>query len=88
MSSDKVFEFISDPGHGWLKVKDKDLIDVGLWAPDFSSYSYRSGNTFYLEEDCDAAIFVRAFEAKHGRKPAYVERYVERTHIRGLPRIR
>ena len=52
------FDFISDPGHGWLKVNTRDLFALGLTPADFSSYSYRRGDDLYLEEDCDASLFI------------------------------
>jgi hypothetical protein len=81
------FKYISDPGHGWLQVNWTDLQALSLKPKSFSRYSYRRGNTFYLEEDCDAAVFVEAYKAQHGRMPELIEEYQERTFIRGLPRI-
>ena len=63
------FLFISDPGHGWL-VCDVDAVnEVGLSMFEFSSYSFGQNGALFLEEDCDATLFVLAFEAHHGRKP-------------------
>lgn len=60
------FTLYYDAGHGWLAVTDAQAHSVGLSEGDFSSYSYRFGNTLYLEEDLDASIFIRAWEAQHG----------------------
>jgi hypothetical protein len=60
------FTFYSDPGHGWLEVHFSHFRDLGLNPRDFSHYSYRRRNTFYLEEDCDAPKFLAAYKAKHG----------------------
>lgn len=51
-------EFIIDRGHAWLRVPYKTLED---WNIDIliSGYSYRSQRYAYLEEDFDAAIFIR-----------------------------
>ncbi len=76
------FTMISDPGHGWLEVRWTSLRDVGLNPTDFTPYSYRSGNTFYLEEDCDAGKFVAAYRRKYGRLPTIVERHEDPTPIR------
>lgn len=65
------FRFHSDPGHGWLEVGLADLRDVGLRATQFSSYSYRHGDRLYLEEDCDATLFLKAYEARFGRVFAF-----------------
>lgn len=50
-------KFYSDPGHGWLAVK-KDLLQKLGIANRITAYSYMKGNTAYLEEDCDAALFL------------------------------
>ena len=46
-------DFHSDSGHGWLSVPYCLLTDYGVDG-DISKYSYRKGQTVYLEEDCDA----------------------------------
>ena len=81
------FTFHTDPGHGWVQVEWTDLKALGLNPTDFSRYSYRKGNTFYLEEDCDASKFVAAYEAKHGARPNFRDNYADRTPIRGYARI-
>lgn len=82
------FTFHSDPAHGWLEVLWTDLKNVNLNPTDFSRYSYRRGNTFFLEEDCDATKFVEAYEAKWGHKPNFREKLHDgRCFIRGLARI-
>ena len=80
------FTFINDPGHGWVRVPWTALKDVGLNPQDFSRYSYRSGNIFYLEEDCDAPKFIAAYTAKHKSGPILVDKYVARFN-RSLPSI-
>lgn len=82
------FTFYCDPSHGWLKISVNDLAAVGLTTADISHYSYRKNNSLYLEEDQDAGIFLKAFEAKHGAKPAIKESYTNRdSHIRRMERI-
>jgi hypothetical protein len=51
--------FHDDPGHGWLEVPTV-LLDVLGLAQRISAYSYRSGDTVFLEEDCDAVLFHEA----------------------------
>jgi hypothetical protein len=89
MSEEKTtFTFHSDPSHGWLEVDWTDLKRLGLNPTDFSRYSYRNGNTFYLEEDCDAPKFIAAYETKHGRNSFRFEEPFEESHfIRNLPCI-
>lgn len=50
------YEFIIDPGHGWLKVPLADL------PKDFKPtvYSFKDSTYAYLEEDCDALAFIKA----------------------------
>lgn len=79
------FTFHTDPGHGWLEVPRALLAEFGIqWS--VSSFSYQSGDSAYLEEDCDAGIFVRAYQDKHGRRPEFVERYEEDSPIRNYSR--
>ncbi len=59
----KVYVFHTDAGHGWLAVKRKELIDLNI-LDKVSHCSYEKGQTVYLEEDCDAPLFVKALEAK------------------------
>ena len=69
----KTFDFISDPGHGWVKVPIKLLRELGI-AEKITTYSYRQGANAYLEEDCDATLFHRAFFDRYHRFPVYRER--------------
>ena len=78
--------FISDPGHGWGRVVRGAIEDVGI-ADKISQYSYQDDVFVYLEEDCDLYLFIRALEQR-GYKVKLEEQYVERTHIRGLPRYK
>jgi len=80
----KSFVYYQDPGHGWIQVDTQVLQELGIDSK-ISSYSYISGTTAYLEEDCDAGTFMRAFEAKHGVKPELISRYSRSTFIRDLP---
>jgi hypothetical protein len=51
--------FHSDAGHGWLAVKIKHLIELGL-QDNITMYSYTKGCTVYLEEDYDMMQFCQA----------------------------
>lgn len=55
------YNFHSDPGHGWLEVNREELALLHI-DDAISSYSYEAGNKVYLEEDCDAALFINALE--------------------------
>ena len=61
----KILNFHSDSGHGWIEVSLHQIRDAGFKPADFSSYSYRDGSKFYLEEDCDAPKFLNAYKVKH-----------------------
>jgi hypothetical protein len=56
------FTFHTDPRHGWLEVSIPNLLSVGLAPSDFSAYSFEGNGNVYLEEDCDAAVFIRTYE--------------------------
>lgn len=60
----KVFKFYTDAGHGWLAVKIADVFALGI-QDKISAYSYMHGMTAYLEEDCDAAVFIQAYKDKY-----------------------
>lgn len=81
---EKTYIFHSDPGHGWLAVKEKELIELNI-AYKISPYSYHKGKTVYLEEDSDAGIFIEALKAK-GIEFKYRSSYQEKTPIRSYPR--
>lgn len=48
-----------DPGHGWLEVRQSDIIILDLMGK-ISGYSYRKGEMVYLEEDQDAGTYIKA----------------------------
>ena len=57
MKTYKQYSFIADPGHGWLKVSKKELKDLGI-ENEITGCSYMRGEFAYLEEDCDAGLFI------------------------------
>ena len=81
------FTFHTDPSHGWLEVHASELFNVGLVPSDFSAYSYQQGDVVYLEEDCDAPVFIRTYEQHIG--PISVKEKFSNydSWIRRLPRI-
>ena len=50
----------TDPGHGWLQVPITEVQRLGL---KISSYSYRTPEFAYLEEDCDYSAWANAKRA-------------------------
>lgn len=90
----KPYTFISDPGHGWLRVKLDELRDLGI-ADKITQFSYRDGDDAWLEEDCDLSTFIVARAARVDVEPRdwgvaffaldVEQRTVRETHIRNLP---
>ena len=78
------YRFIEDPGHGWLEVDRAEVEALGIGS-QVSSYSYIRGTKVYLEEDCDASIFINAKKAA-GESVEYTTIYQENTPIRGYLR--
>jgi len=58
----KNFIFFTDPGHGWLRVPLKEIERLGI-ADKISNYSYQKNKMAFLEEDCDAGVFLEAKKA-------------------------
>lgn len=82
----KVYKYYQDPGHGWIAVKAKELMELNI-AFKITPYSYVRGKTVYLEEDCDAAEFFKAYREKHGVDPKYVSVHTDkRSPIRSYDR--
>lgn len=55
------YTFFNDPEHGWLEVGRDELAMLHI-DDAISSYSYQRGDKVYLEEDCDATLFINALE--------------------------
>ena len=55
--------YISTPRHGYFKVNGDDLREIKI-SQSFSEYSYfdEDNDIFYLEEDCDASLFMKRCE--------------------------
>ena len=95
----KPFTFHIDAGHCWLEVTSTDLNKLGLKESDFSPYSYKepawrpfdlarlNNTTYYLEEDCDAKVFIEEFEKVNG-EIHFTDSYVEgESPIRNLEHL-
>ena len=72
--------FYADPGHGWLEVDRADLDALGI-IDKVSRYSYAKGEKAYLEEDCDAGLFIETAK-DNGWTINIQEIYQEHTPIR------
>jgi hypothetical protein len=66
----------TDPSHGWLRVPLKMLVKLGI-ADKISPFSYVRTVYAYLEEDVDAALFLKTLEAK-GKTVKFVTRHTNR----------
>lgn len=78
-----MYNFYTDPGHGWLQVSKEELATLGI-ADKISGYSYQELNTAYLEEDCDVSTFFKAKGWTKWPETEIKNIYQERTFIRGL----
>lgn len=70
--------FTSDPGHGWLSVSLKDIVALGI-KDKISSCSYMTLTRAYLEEDCDASVFINAAKERKW------ELNIKNTHVEVTP---
>jgi len=77
-----MYKLISDPGHGWLEVTRAELEALNL-LDKISRYSYQRDALVYLEEDCDAPVFVEAKKLR-GEPLEVREEHQENTFIRSL----
>jgi hypothetical protein len=78
-------KWINDPGHGWLEVSTRALYDIlGDDVAKISGYSSLSndGKLSYLEEDCDATVFIDAYGRDKFKGLNVPDTYVEHTPIR------
>jgi hypothetical protein len=84
------YNFHIDPGHGWVEVSFKELVSLGI-EQEISKYSYRKGDTCYLEEDCDYSKWRNAHNTQYGSVLKIKEVRYDRCgdpecFIRSLPR--
>lgn len=59
-----VLPFHKDIGHGWLEVKFQDLKRFKI-EHRVSIYSYQDGFYVYLEEDCDAPLYLNELKKRN-----------------------
>ena len=81
--------FHTDPSHGWLFVSNHNMMKLRLNSKSLSRYSYRDNSGVYAEEDCDAAIIIRAAEERNIDIPrnSIETIHIDQPHwIRDLPR--
>ena len=80
------FRFVSDPGHGYLRVPLDVLKEYGVQFK-ISPFSFKSEKFAYLEEDMDMATFIEAVRAA-GDDVEYKVSYVNNpASCRNFPRF-
>ena len=84
----KQFTFHDDASHAWLEVSYKDVVDLNIQDRITKcSFINKTTEKIFLEEDCDATLFLNEFKNKYGYKPELLKgRYYEESPIRDLPR--
>lgn len=70
------FKAYSDSQHGWIAVKRRLLLELGILYK-ITQFSYQRGKTVYLEEDCDADTFIEAFVKAYNTQPILTHNYVD-----------
>ena len=83
----KLFILHEDGCHGWLEVSYKDVTDLNI-QNEISDYSYINKTTekIFLEEDCDATLFLNEFKKQYGYKPELLDsQWYEESPIKKLP---
>lgn len=73
------YTFTNDPGHAWMRVP----LEKALKVPGISTYSYvsRKGRYAYLEEDCDAPLYLKTMHPEGNFK-------IKERVLKGYARIR
>ena len=78
------YTFYEDPGHGWLKVRIKELQHLGI-EKEITSYSYMKGLHAYLEEDQDLSTFLRAKYQEDSEKKQFFMKHCPFIHQEVTP---
>lgn len=81
---EKKYKFFSDPGHGWMEVDRSELKQLGI-ENQISDYSYQKDDKVYLEEDCDAPLFL---QKKFGSLDNHSDSVLDWHEIQGQSEIR
>lgn len=72
------FTFHTDAGHGWLQVP-LTLIKLLDIHKGLSGFSYKNTEFAFLEEDCDAPFFIKAFLKAIGKSERDFQAFYQRT---------
>lgn len=76
-------QFLSDAGHGWLKVPYHLLRDWGI-NRQISAYSHAGKRWVYLEEDCDAGVFLDEAKRRGVGVQVIAREPVNHSHVRRM----
>ena len=87
MTKTRNLKFYADPGHGWLEVPREDL-DALKIRDQISGCSYAGSGKVYLEEDCDANVYMGAAIAAGIHVKSEYQHTNEDSFIRSLPQFR
>jgi hypothetical protein len=68
----KKYRLFSDASHAWLEVSFDELVSLGI-NKQITAWSYYKGNNVYLEEDCDAPLFLQTKKDLTGEITEYEE---------------
>lgn len=89
MKTTRKLTYHTDPAHGWLEVNRADLDALDI-SHRITPYSYEKGSSVYLEEDCDASLFMDTAKAAgwvFNITEAYADPSPVRSYARYQPRI-
>ena len=67
-----MYLFHSDAGHAWLAVPIHHLEELNI-ENKISTFSYMKDGIAYLEEDCDAPLFLSAYKSTYGESAEFLE---------------
>ena len=81
MTLHRMFHY--DPGHAWLQVPKTDLAKYKIKG--ISNYSHQDEDFAYLEEDCDAPIYIKTLADLN--IAISISELEDRIGIRDLPRF-
>ncbi len=88
MITEKNVTFYHDPGHGWLAVRFRDIVELGI-EEKITPFSFMLKGRAYHEEDLDMGIFLDAVEEQQGEPLDFKK--IEQVYLnymhRGYPSI-
>ena len=82
-----IFDFHEDGGHAWLKVSKKLFNKTNASIEHISHFSYEDNNNYYLEQDCDATMYLNNLKEQGIKYSFIVVDDGDYSPIRNLPRV-